>query len=54
MLSEEGGALTINRLFSDIIYKIEDIEYHQSTKRVKKITIYGFTTGHETEFSPHK
>lgn len=54
MLSEEGGALTINRLFSDIIYKIEDIEYHKSTKRVKKVTIYGFTAGHETEFSPNK
>lgn len=53
LLSEEGGAEKINELFADIVYRYDSIEYHESTGRVKKIIIYGFTKTAEAPLNPY-
>lgn len=54
ILSENGGSEKISKLFADIVYRYDSIEYHESTGRIKKIIIYGFTKRLETQFSPYK
>lgn len=54
MLSENGGSKTINELFSDIVYRYDSVEYHESTGRIKKIVIYGFTKTAGAEFAPYE
>ena len=54
LLSEQGGSNVINTLFSDIVYKYESISYHEKTKRVRQIVIYGFTKSYEVNFQPYK
>lgn len=54
LLSEQGGSKVINNLFSDIVYRYESIQYHEETKRVKEIIIYGFTKSYEVDFQPYK
>lgn len=53
LLSKEGGAEKINNLFADIVYRYDSIEYHESTGRVKKIVIYGFTKTAEATLNPY-
>ena len=53
MLSDSGGSKVISELFADIVYRYDSIEYHESTGRVKKIVIYGFTKTDEAEFKPY-
>lgn len=53
ILSENGGPEKISKLFADIVYRYDSIEYHKSTGRIKKIIIYGFTKRLETPFSPY-
>ena len=54
MFSENGGSETINELFSDIVYRYDSVEYHESTGRIKKIVIYGFTKTAGAEFAPYE
>lgn len=54
LLSKQGGSNVINTLFSDIVYRYESISYHEKTKRVRQIVIYGFTKSYEVNFQPYK
>lgn len=51
MFSENGGSRNIERMFSDISYKYEEIKYYENSTRIKEIIIYGFTKGIGGEFN---
>ncbi len=51
MFSEKGGARNIERMFSNISYKYQEIKYHKNSTRIKEIIVYGFTKGASGEFN---